>query len=287
MGTGAALYEFQLSVPDGSYRLEVMAQSTNRIALQNDTSPAPALALQENLSVANLDFVEGGIGTGYALNTVGGTLYMGSDAHADYSGLVIWISILSATTNSTPPAGNWNITVVMPGLSSPISFVYPAHYSHYSYWSYDAIPKSGTYTVTASSGAVSLTKNFTMPDISAKLPLVENVNVTPTTEGGATVSWSPITGAKSYYVNLWTCVGGVNTLTGCNGGTYTEIAGYWVNTASASIPDGKLIKDVIYDVYVTASTVDMTTMKTVPPPNPGTQVNMSDNSFEPIMFTAL
>lgn len=281
----AASYSFDLPavMSDGSYLVEVYAHTKDRLDLMNDPSPAPVLPPQENISISTMDLVIAGGGAGYYnLAAVGGVLYMGKNlSNVDSYGLVIWSSILTGT--GTTPAGDWTITVNGPGIdsSSPIVFTYPKTDSHYVYWDFGTAPASGIYTVTATTTGYSLSTNFTIPNLTAQLP-VATVYVTP----GATsytVSWNPVTGASSYYVNLWTDVW--NATLGRY--EYTEVAGAWVNgtTYSALIPKNSLTKGTIYDVYVTACTLDMSDMQVLPPPAP-TQVDMSDNTFATVSFTA-
>jgi hypothetical protein len=268
-------YSFDLPyLADGSYLVEVYAQTTDRIALQNDAAPSPALAPQENMSLGAIDLVQGG---GYSLSAEGGVLYEGQyPAGVDNYGLVIWTSILTAPTDSTsvstPPAGDWTITVNGPNISNsaPITFTYPRTDSQYAYWDFGTVPAPGTYTVTATpaAGGAPLSQTFTIPAPTEQLP-VSTVTASATTGGGATASWTAVTGANSYYVNVWTDVNGV----------YTEIAGNWVASTAATIPNGTLTNGVSYDVYVTACQLDMTDTTTVPPSAPGAQVNMSDTTF--------
>ncbi len=291
-------YWFNLPVlTDGSYVVEIFAHTTNRMALQNDISSSPSLAAQENISLASLDIVAGGSGSGYSLDVRGGVLYEGTlysdqSGTADYYGLVIWTSLLTNTTTPSAPASDWNITITGSGITTPISFTYPATNAHYTYWDFGAVPGSGTYIVSAvvSGGTASVTETFTIPSPTAKLPVATGLTAIPASGGAATLSWSAVPGANSYYVNVWTCVGAgsVNSDTGCtNNGTYAEIAANWVNTASTTIQTGTLTNGTIYDVYVTACEQDMTDMTTVPPADPGLQVDMSDTTFAYGTFTAL
>ncbi len=279
-------YSFNLpTLSNGSYLVEVFAQTTDRTALQNNASALPSLASQENMAVATMDFVIGG---GYSLDARGGVLYEGvGTGAADQYGLVIWASILTAPTNSasspTPPASDWNITVTGPAISTPITFTYPATDSQYIYWDFGTVPTAGTYTVSAivSGGTTSLSQTFTVPSPTAKLPLAA-VTANATNGGGASVSWDLVTGAKSYYVNIWTDVWDATL----SQWVYTEIAGSWVNATSATIANNTMTKGIVYDVYVTACQQDMTDAATTPPAAPGAQVDMSDTTFTYVTITA-
>src|SRR5574337_353665 len=83
-------YTFTYPVlPPGSYLIQVYAQTTERVALQADTSPSPALAAQENMSLRAIDLP---MGAGHSLNAKGGVLYEGKNPanNSDTYGLVIW-----------------------------------------------------------------------------------------------------------------------------------------------------------------------------------------------------
>ena len=275
---------------DGSYLIEVFAHTKDRTDLMADPSPSPSLPPQENISLATTDFVIGG---GYSLNARGGVLYEGTDGNGNpHYGFVVWTSILTTTTTPAPPASDWNISVSGPGDLAvvPITFTYPGTYSHYICWDFGAVPTGGSYTVTAvSSGGTKLTQTFTIPNLTAQFPIATGISLAQTPSRGGTVTWNPVPGAGSYYVNIWTCVGpgSVNEPLGCtNNGVYTEIAAGWVNANAAVIVNNTFTKGIVYDVYVTASALDMTTTKATPPPTPGTQVDMSDTYFTYYTFTA-
>ncbi|MGB9081500.1 MAG: hypothetical protein WCD00_09375, partial [Desulfuromonadaceae bacterium] len=268
-------YSFQLpTLADGSYLVEVFAHTQTIPRLMSDPSPAPSLTTQENISVAQMGLViAGGTEGSYNLAAKGGVLYLGKDsANVDRYGLAVWSSILTST--ATPPAGDWTVTVTGPGITAPLTFTYPKTDTHYLYWDFATPPASGGYTVTAVSPGYSLTAGFDIPNQTVQLPVATNITVTPTASS-YTISWNAVPGAAAYYVNLWATVGGV----------YTEIAGEWVNSSAVSVPRVSLTKGVLYDVYVTAATLDMTTIKSLPPPNPA-QVDMSDNTYGAVSFTA-
>jgi hypothetical protein len=262
------------SLPDGSYLVQVYAQTKNRIELMADSSVAPVLPSQENVSVSEYSFPVGGAGNGYYFNARGGVLYMGQDpSGTDQYGLAIWTSILNSATGS-PPAGDWTVTVTGPDITEQLTFIYPKTKAHYLYWEYGVIPASGLYTVTATAPGYTLTGSFTIPNITAKLSVAGSLSASPTTGGGASATWAAVAGAGSYYVNVWTYVSDV----------YTEIAGGWVNTNAALIPNGTLSKGVAYDLYVTASSLDMTV--NTAPSSPGVQVDISDTTFTYSSFIA-
>ncbi|HEY6872128.1 MAG TPA: hypothetical protein VI298_05290 [Geobacteraceae bacterium] len=277
--SAAASYSFPLpTLADGSYAVQVLAHTASIPLLMGDTSPSPSLPSRENISASSMTFaVAGGVDGSYDMAAKGGTLYMGKDSsQTDQYGLVIWSSILTST--GTPPAGDWTVTVTGPGITTPLTFTYPATDSHYAYWDFGTVPAAGTYTVTAtaSGSADSVSAQFSIPAPTAQLPVETGISVTPGSNSYA-VNWNAVPGAGSYYVNIWANVGG----------EYTEVATAWVdgNTYTAVIPKNSLTKGALYDVYVTACTLDMTTAHTVPPPGPS-QVNMSDNTFAPASFTA-
>ena len=223
------------------------------------------------MSLGSIEFMQNG---GYSLNARGGVLNEGYGNH----GIAVWASIITAPTNSsavspTPPAGDWNVTVTGPGIANtaPITFTYPRGDSQYVFWDFEIIPSSsGSYTVTAvpAAGGDKITTTFTIPAPTQELPLA-TVTATATSGGGANVSWTAVSGANSYYVNVWAVVDGF----------YTEIAGNWVTGTSATVAAGTLTPGVEYDVYITACQLNMTDTTTTPPASPGIQVNMSDTIF--------
>ena len=268
-------YSFQLpALADGSYLVEVVAHTQTIPALMSDSASAPTLTAQENISVAQMSLaIAGGNPGSYNLAAKGGILYLGKDsANIDRYGLAVWSSILTST--ATPPAGDWTVAVTGPGITTPLTFTYPKTDTHYLYWDFATLPAGGSYTVTATAPGYSLTAGFAIPDLTAQLPVTSNITVTPIANS-YTITWNTVPGASSYHVNLWATVGGV----------YTEIAGEWVNGTTVSVPRASLTRGVLYDVYVTASTLDMTTTRALPPPNPA-QVNMSDNTYGAVSFTA-
>jgi hypothetical protein len=268
-------YSFQLpTLADGSYLIEVLAYTQSLPLLMNNYSPAPSLSPQGNISVSQMGLViAGGIDGSYDLAAKGGILYMGNNsANVGQYGLAIWSSILTSTV--TPPAGDWSVAVTGPGITIPLTFTYPRTDSHYLYWDYATPPASGNYTVTATAPGYTLTAGFVIPDLNAQLPVATNITVTSTADSYS-ISWDAVPWALSYNVNLWASVDGV----------YTEIASEWVNSSPVFIPKKSLTKGITYDVYVTAATLDMTTMKSLPPPSLA-QVDMSDNTYGAVSFLA-
>lgn len=271
-------YSFQLpTLSDGSYLVEVFAYTGSFPQLMADTSPSPSLPSQENISSSKMTLVvAGGVDGTHNLSAKGGTLYMGKDSNVDQYGLVVWTSLLTST--ATPPAGDWTISVTGPGISVPLTFTYPKTDSHYVYWDFGTVPAGGTYSVTAttSGSTETLFAQFTIPSPTEQLPFVTGLGVT-SASSSYTVNWNTVPGAGSYYVNVWAYVGGI----------YTEVAGAWIagSTLTAQIPNSSLTTGTVYDVFVTACALDMTTGTTLPPPSPS-QVNMSDNTFAPVSFTA-
>jgi hypothetical protein len=268
--------------------VEVYAQTKDRLDLMTDPSPAPALALQENISVSSKDLViTNGSAGSYNLSAVGGDLYMGQFAGVDQYGLVVWTSIITNGTPGSSPAADWTITVTGTGITTPIVFTYPKTDAHYIYWDFGTETKpgvSGTYTVTATSlgSSDTLSAQFTIPVPTVQLPVVDANNITVNlVSSNYTIGWPAVTGASSYYVNLWTDVWNASL----GEYEYTEVAGGWMSSTSALIPKNSLTKGTVYDVYVTACTLDMTTTKVLPLPAP-TQVGMSDNTYTAVWFKA-
>ena len=282
LSADSSSFSFQLNkLPDGSYSIAVYGQTKSRVDLISDISAMPSLPSQDNISVSTMGLViTNGSPGAYNLSATGGVLYMGQENGVNKYGLVVWTSLLTNATPASPPAADWAISVTGPGMTTPLAFTYPKTDSHYVYWDFGTVPAGGTYTVTATtSGSTEiLSAQFTIPAPTAQLPVVTGIGVTPGSSS-YTVSWNavPGAGAGSYYVNLWADVGG----------TYTEVGNIWVDggTLTAQIPKTSLTIGTLYDVYVTSCMLDMTTGKTLPPPSPS-QVNMSDNTFAPVSFTA-
>ncbi|HAK61227.1 MAG TPA: hypothetical protein DCO77_12750 [Nitrospiraceae bacterium] len=278
----ASTLSFDLpALPDGSYEINVYAHTKNRFALMNDPTPSPLLPSQENISVASLPLTVTGSSYNYSLNARGGVMSYSDNAGGYEYGLVIWTSILPGE-GVTPPDLDWTITVTGPGITS-WQYTYPGStglFSHYLNWDFFTTPAAGVYTVTATSPAPveTLTDSFTIANVTAQLPITANLQVTPTAGGGAEASWDPVPGAASYYVNLW-----YDNLVS---GEYEQIAGGWVTTPAAVITASTMTPGEVYDLYVTASTMDMTDMLASPPPVPGTQVDMSDNVYDEARFVA-
>ena len=114
---------------------------------------------------------------------------------------IIWIDLKSPTS----PDG-FQITVTGPTFPSSRSFG-PIRFDsagYFFFWSTATTitPVTGDHTVTASPNPdQTLNRTFRL-DASASLPQPQGVSV-QVTANSATYSWSPVPGAKSYYVQLW------------------------------------------------------------------------------------
>ena len=87
-----------------------------------------------------------------------------------------------------------------------------------------------------------------------------------------TITWTTLTNAKSYYVNLWKKVWN-NSI---NDYEYQWVWGKWVNSNSTVVPFGDVASGLDCDVFVTAYEMDMTTTS---PPSSVSRSDMSENYY--------
>jgi len=143
---------------------------------------------------------------------------------------------------------------------------------------------AGTYNVEASYGDAKKTSSFSLasPITASLAPLnsIQNNEISATMAGSdITVSWNAVSGAKSYYVNLWAEVWNVTT----SQFDYKEVWRSWVATTSVTIAkiDSNIPENLTCDVYVTAHELNMTT--TSPPAPLPTRADMSENYYSYIL----
>jgi len=271
----------------GDYLVQVNAYATNRLALYENHSASPGLAPHENVSTYTFTYPVGGDQAAghYSLRVAGGVLDYGlrSPGNTPIYGLALWTSIQDITNINNPvaPAGDWNVVVTDPnGLA--MNYIYPAKDRHYAYWYYDIEPvSSGTYTVTVTYGSASETAAFSLantPPALAPLSYTQiNASLVPNA-GNASLNdisiwWQAVSGAKSYYVNLWADVWD----NAAKQYDYQEVWGGWVNTNAARVLNGEVRSGLMCDVYVTAYEVDMTSA--APPATAPTRADMSENYY--------
>ncbi len=268
--TGTASFT---GLTSGDYLIRVRAYTSDRTSLQS-------LAAQENVSEYSFSYpvIADPAASGYTLSAAGGILdygLLGPDDAAIY-GLSIWTSIMN---NNTAPSGNWNITVQDPhGMT--INYIYPANVKHYAYWYYGIEPAPGTYNVTATYGGVTKTATFSIA-MTPQLTLPSGISATPVNTNDRNIAWSALSGAESYYVNIWA----EEWNSTAKQWEYNEVFGQWVNgsTTSLVVPAATFTSGTQYDVYVTAHKVDMSSA--TPPGTAPTRADMSEN-YNPVSFIA-
>lgn len=253
------------ALPAGAYVATVRAFSADVRSLLSDPSQAPMVPSLD-ISEAWLSFTRSdGTTPAISLSAAGGRLDDGSGQ----PGLALWMSLLQTDGGVSPSA--WDVSVVGPGIpaSSPLLLAYPANVAQTALWSYGVALSEGTYSLTASSGGQSLSAEFR---VAAQAPLAEPTQVTAGAKanGGATVQWSGVPDAGSYFVGVWTHDTGAFT------------AGQWVRTPSADFASQTFTSGTAYDVYVTAATADLTA-----PPQPQTDFQASENTYSPATFTGI
>lgn len=248
------------ALPAGAYSASVFALSLDLSALRAGEPVRNAFHVSE----ARLAFSRGADGTtSNTLAAAGGVHSYGGSS----PGLSVWARL--ATPSGGAPEAAWQVEVVGPGLpaASPLRFQYPAAAPQVLVWSYDVAPASGTYGLTARSGEQALTAQFTTgtaPALGAPLDVV----VESAASGGARVSWRAPAGARSFFVGVW------------RQATGQFVRGLWVGETAYAFPSQSFEPGVTYDVYVTASNVDMSS-SVVP-----AQVATAEDGYLPQSFTA-
>ncbi len=262
---------------NGDYLVRVRAYASNRASLQG-------LPAQENVSEYIFTFPVGGNQTSdnYSFIAKGGLLDYGlrGPGNTPIYGLSIWTSILQ-TSPASPPAGNWNITIKQ-GSTIIANFIYPAGSEHYAYWYYSIEPVIGTsYTVEATYGTAVKTATFTIADSTPTLNLPFNINAIPEANNDVTVTWNTVTGAGSYLLNIW--AEEWNNVT--KQWEYNEVFGQWVDasTTNVRVPAAEFVSGTIYDVYITAHEVNMSSASA--PSTTPSEADMSEN-YNPVSFVA-
>ncbi len=273
--TGTASFT---GLSSGDYLIRVRAYTSDRTSVRS-------LAPQENVSEYSFSYPVSAdpAASGYTLLAAGGILDYGlqGPAGAAIYGLSLWTSIAD---NNAAPTGNWNITVQDPnGLTT--NYIYPANVKHYAYWYYGIEPAPGTYNVTATYGGVTKTAVFSISATSSgmtpQLSLPSGISATPVNTNDWNIAWSALSGAGSYYVNIWSEEWNSTT----KQWEYNEVYGQWVDslTTSLIVPAATFTPGTQYDVYVTAHKVDMSNAAL--PSSTPTRADMSEN-YNPYSFIA-
>ncbi len=254
------------ALPPGSYTARVLAFSSDPETVRRASDQRPELPKTFSVSEGRMGFVKGGNGT-VALRAaaVGGRF----DYGAQKRGLAVWMSLTGA--GGAMPTEDFEIKIVGPGISgsAPLTVTYPAGRDRFIVWSYDIEARPGRYTLLATSSTRSVSASFVVPEQGSGLSSPTNVSATSLGAGGANVSWEPVAGAASYFVGVWTRSGGLFS------------TGRWVTGTSARFDPGTFAVGTAYDVYVTASNVDMTLPAAVPE-----SLALSENTYAPAGFVS-
>jgi hypothetical protein len=266
----------------GDYLVWVRAYASDRTVLETSSASAPPIPSQENVSEYTFTFPVGGddTSTHYSFSAAGGYMDYGltDPSYNSIYGIAIWTSIQDIYTNPSPtaPAGNWNVKVKKQDGTIVANFIYPAGVRHYAYWFYDIEPAANTpYTVEATYGGAAKTASFNLTT-TARLLLPTNIKATlDSLTKNIGITWDGVTGARSYYVNLWAFVTDPVT----NQLEYSEVWSKWTNTTSVTVTPGDqgLPAGLSVDIFVTAHELDMS--DPVPPATPPTdnRADMSEN----------
>jgi hypothetical protein len=257
------------ALPSGAYQVSVLALSADLSALAASGAQTPSLPARFDVAETRLALVRPTPGAP-ALNVAaaGGALQYGSAA----PGLAIWLSITQP--DGTPTQAAWSVSVSGPGLpaDAPLAFGYAAGEARALVWSYDVPATPGTYALTAASSLGSVAATFVVGS-PAELAIPQDVVATPGTHGGATVDFGAVSGARSYFVGVWTQA----TATAAS----TFVDGQWISGPPAKFPAGSFTSGAAYDVYVAATDADL--VNAGPPP---AQVAVSEDTFLPASFVA-
>ena len=229
------------ALPPGAYVASVLAFTADLSAVAASGAQEPGLPARFDVSEARVAFVRPDeITPAVTLSAAGGSFDFGTSTR----GLAVWLAIQAA--DGAPTATAWDVTIVGPQIpaSAPVAFTYAARFPRQVVWSYEIPATPGVYALTASSGALAISTTFTLGD-PAPLPFVLDATAEAAGAGGATVSWTPVTGARAYLVEVW------------DPATGTPAASQWVAAPPARMPDGSFTPGVVYDVYVAATDADM------------------------------
>ncbi|AFH40117.1 hypothetical protein [Thermus thermophilus] len=156
-----------------------------------------------------------GLGLILALGLVGCGGQGGGDARTVNASLGTWnyggqnlglAFVLWADLQAPTIPDGFKVTVTGPSSASPVTYgpFAVAFSTPVFWWSVRSwvVPASGDHTISATLNASqSLNRTFKL-EANSTLPQPQNVTV-QATQNSATFSWSSVSGAKSYYVELW------------------------------------------------------------------------------------
>ncbi len=161
----------------------------------------------------------GNTGTVPATNTGGGYTLMASGGTVNDGSGVAGLSVLASLRDSQGwgPVQSWTITITGPGVSGNTALVMEytdPRIGSYMSWEWSGIdPQPGTYTATATNGAVTIHYDF-----SVLASVIHRPAVNAGSSGGdISLSWPSVSGAASYsYVACspaYDCISGMTTTT--------------------------------------------------------------------------
>lgn len=138
----------------------------------------------------------------------------------------------------------------------------------FRWWAGSAVnPSSGTYTLSANLGQ-GFSRQLTVSATST-LPQPQNITV-QATQNSATISWSPVPGARSYLVRLWQVDENGNWVFPRFGWYISGTQVQFTQAAQITLPPGN------YRAYIYAYSVDVTRLTTSgQAPQLDSQVNLS------------
>jgi len=248
-------------LPDGTYQASLLASSTDLAAVAADHAQRPALPGRFDVSEGRLSFLRSGAAPPVVLAAAGGAIDFGLGERT----FAVWLSILGADGTPSPVA--WAVSITGPGLPglTPLALTYPGNFSSLLSWSYDQPAEPGTYLLTATSVAGTISTAFSV-GAPAALDIPTGVTATDGAQGSADMDWTPVAGARSYLVGVW------------QGAAF--VTSQWVASPPAAFPQGTFTAGQIYDVYVAATDADM-----VGGARP-TQVAVAENTLTAAGFVA-
>ncbi|MFN3369833.1 MAG: hypothetical protein ACK4ZX_10660, partial [Thermus sp.] len=207
-----------------------------------------------------------GLGLILALGLVGCGGQGGGDTRTVNASLGTWnyggqnlglIFILWADLQTPTSPDGFRVTVTGPSSASPVTYgPFAVAFSGPALWWYRSgvVPASGDHTISATLNASqSLNRTFRL-DANSTLPQPQNVTV-QATRNSATSSWSSVSGAKSYFVELWRLDDQGNATLRWLTWYTTATQVQFTQNAGIDLPPGN------YRVRVFAASVDLTQLR--------------------------
>lgn len=167
--------------------------------------------------------------------------------------VILWADLQAPTS----PDG-FKVTVTGPSSASPVTYgPFGSSLSGPVFWwslRSGVVPASGDHTISATLNASqSLNRTFKL-DANSTLPQPQNVTV-QATQNSATFSWSSVSGAKSYFVELWQLDNQGNPTSRLLTWYTTATQVQFTQNAGLQLPPGN------YRAWVFAASVDLTQLR--------------------------